>query len=1827
MDGLDIPKFDFTTSVATQPEAPVDSVEMGLKEESIFGAPAGFNPEIPSTTVGGKTISDFINESQQYNMQIEGMLQGVQSQQNYSTKQEAFNPDRAISNLEQSLSRPTPTFERLKQGMNLGSGSDLDRYAQSGNFQAFGYTPFQGAEQEYKYGRAMTWGDTVGRALGGASELAWGTFAEGWKGWGRMTDALFSWDASKLMGSEEDRYDIAKEQEAIFNKYAIFDTEASKDSIWNRQMFGNMLQQAGFAVGAGAQFAMEAYLTAGVGSLITSGVKSIALAKGIKNLASAGELINDVRKVTSTLTRSEKVVSALSSLPKKIIPLYGTVQDLTKLSKAGAGTLQLATAGAGAIKRELSMFNMARSEAIFESASTYANLKDRLIQEHIDSTGYAPDSETLEKISQTAENASYDNFKTNSGVLLLMNRLQFDNMTKSFNGTRKLFNEGVSDLADEAFTVSAKVGDKQVRKAYQKGWFFGELGAVGQISKDFGKKTAAWEATKMLGKGFTKIEGSEGVQELLQTASGEGLEKYYYDLYHGNKGYSGKLDAVMSNFRNPATDMEGAKTFIMGALTGALISPGAKIISRANQKIDEKFKQKGDTEYKSLDDRVEESVKLVNTLYENPAQFKQEWIANIKVQNKLAETMEEAAKNHNKYVYYNAKDSAFSKAIASAIKLDMFESARDTIKELGEDMTNEEFEQAFSMNPNAQNRKDVKDFMGTIATNMEDYYTTYYNLKDKYGDKILPDLYRNNDPKEYKKMILAKKALDEAIEVLTTNVYKAKQTAKRATELQSKMSSKPNLSGSAIELLTKMGSEQALGMNLVSLEKEIQELESRDELGAEEKELLKNKKEELKLSEMWADSYEDIMVNDEEGYSPAAEKRAYESYRDLLNLYNTVNKRNVTVTKEDVDESFIDFIDYIRLNKDSKDYVDAMNVLADPSNLDLFIDATMSAMTSVNQMFKKEHEEEIRRINGTESKEEIPFPEEATEEQPAAEEKVGVPTLNDYLKEKYATLKQNPNFPDITYEKWVSTGAANAYIKEYNKKYAKEETLESLLSVIKKETKTPKAKQLAAETKDTKEPIKVRVNGASGVISNQGVTADNVKFVEYTLDNGEKGIAYVVNGKFRDGVDFNNSEIVNFQVVKKEAPKTVEDLVKEFESGKKMMFDFTEEEQAQINEYLQKAEEASKEVEPVESVDIEAKKADILERKEKDKMPSLPSRENGKTATQYDKELEQWSNRQREYDAELAALEGGKKESAFLDTIDTENQPSVTEELEEVEDYDQSTLRTRRDMEKESIESASEFQVGLRQVNPADSLANTTEIPVLTPGTVKTYTRGPVNENYPFIMATGGFKPGAVVSYKIDTDYSVDIADRIGPSFTKDQVFNADGTVKPDMYDHVRIGVYSIIDGKETLIGHVHTPQWISYMIDGKFPHIVIPDSETGSSNPKTLQEEVAKSKELRKQIIDSFNINPNFVYMGSVTDKSLGVLRTVDEQGLLKDRVNPAIGKGGQNNPHGKFAIVRKGVLESDKGLVVDNHVVTKSFESDSISSLEGVPVLLLPTPIGSFFPTFVSLPKVNDGQIEFIVKAWEAFNNPLNDPLKIIPAVYKALGLEAGDSPDINVLREYITSYITNLNKNPLSPTGTGEGITKSGIARINISEKGSLFIQAKDNSGEYHDVVFNKNKPVTSEAKDLMRYLLTTVRFSGNNTQGINSETPVDFLQVIDGKLVKQTMPYNEHLMNNARTFVDRGIVPTEYDSNIEDWIYFGNPVVKLSITNTSTENKPSVDTVETTTEPVADPAVLDEPRENAAQKLLALKKAKQLSDDQIEERKKECGGGVGRMQDIG
>jgi hypothetical protein len=987
----------------------------------------GLENDYAQSISSGESISDLILDVQ--NIQAKGQAL-LDNDKNYvSSNPGGFNPDAAFQDLSRKINPQTSTLRAAGQPLAIGSVSDFNRYKESENFQTFGYTPQMGSGQEYKYGNAMSWGDTIGNALAGGSHLAYDTFVEGWKGWGRMTEALFTWDSSKLMGSQEERYEIAQRQEELFNKYAIYDTAESKDSLFNRQFFGTMLQQSGFAVGAIAQFALEAWATAGIGTFIKAGAAPLFIARvartaeelaalrlagniapktsiigrtgeGIKNLfrpkliQTTGELINTNRQAANVITKLERVTNAIKNGVKTLTPGYGTIEEMIKLNKAGAGFAQLAYTGLGGIKRGLSEFNMARSESIFEAASTYKQLKDRLTNTFESENGREPTPEELEKINQSAENASHDNFWTNVGVLSVMNRIQFDNMFKQFGKSRTLLGDEMALLRGKAFQVTGKVAGKNESRVYAKG-LLGRLGAVPKIAKTFGKKTAAWEAAKGI-PGLMKFEFSEGMQELIQSASSKGLEDYYTDLYHGKRGYATKLNKIVGSMQNPFTNMEGMKTFLMGALTGRLIAPmtfGFTKISesvkdkRSIQKATVAYKElvetqvkahtekfgeapsaeqfikiqefsKKSTEYKTLKQNVIESVESLNALYKNPTWIKNEAIANIKVNDLAAETMDIAAANHDRYLFNNTKDSALAKAVASAIKLNLYDSLKSMLEEYGAEMSDEEFGQAFGMDPNKENKGNAKKLTNNVVKQIEDYYNTFKNLKDKYGDIIIPELYKNNKPQDYANAQEQKAVLDDVIEMLATNQYKAKQAIVRAVGLQTEMGQNKAIGSSSIEVLTILGSDQGLLDHTKQLTRQLKMMAASPvPLTTEQKEQYKDIEAELNHIMDWDDN-RDELINE------AKVDKSYTAYTALINLFNKRANNRTNVSKEDFEDSFLKFIDYIKLNKDNKQFIDAMNLLSDPKNMKLVAIANRNALYAWVEKAQEEQRREIEKATG-----------------------------------------------------------------------------------------------------------------------------------------------------------------------------------------------------------------------------------------------------------------------------------------------------------------------------------------------------------------------------------------------------------------------------------------------------------------------------------------------------------------------------------------------------------------------------------------------------------------------------------------------------------------------------------------------------------------------------------------------------------------------------------------------------------------------------------------------------------------------------------------------
>jgi hypothetical protein len=203
------PSFGYTPSDTPMPTTDVVQAAAGL-------GPTG--DEYANSISSGESITDLINDVQSLQKTGQDLLNNRSAIPN-SPSPGGFNPDASFQDLIRAINPETPTLKAFAQEREIGSVADYNRYKDSKYFGTFGYNPNLGSQQEYNYGQAQTWGDTIGNALAGGSHLAYDTFVEGWKGWGRMAEALFTWDSSKLMGSEEERYQIAKEQEDLMNKY------------------------------------------------------------------------------------------------------------------------------------------------------------------------------------------------------------------------------------------------------------------------------------------------------------------------------------------------------------------------------------------------------------------------------------------------------------------------------------------------------------------------------------------------------------------------------------------------------------------------------------------------------------------------------------------------------------------------------------------------------------------------------------------------------------------------------------------------------------------------------------------------------------------------------------------------------------------------------------------------------------------------------------------------------------------------------------------------------------------------------------------------------------------------------------------------------------------------------------------------------------------------------------------------------------------------------------------------------------------------------------------------------------------------------------------------------------------------------------------------------------------------------------------------------------------------------------------------------------------------------------------------------------------------
>jgi len=905
-----------------------------------------------------------------YVNRLSNVLDSIKPVQSNAATSRAGAPDfSSVWNIINSGANRKPTMNALTQDKTFDwrkSGADM--YVGSENFNTLGFDPDR--DNESMYGYAMTTGQFLSRAFGGGWQLAKNTFVDTWKDYGNIWNGIMNLpnvhsvkDVVKgFDDSPEEMLEKDKRTKDIMSKYHIFERPEDQNSIVNRAFFGNMVQQSGFALGMMGQIMSEQLLTKAVElglSATVVGLGGAAVVEGVEGAATGlkigriGRIMEELRSYTRNAKTMEKYTEGLHAvgdtlatpkLSSKIwdavkdgvnanIPVWNTVNDISKAKKAGLGTSGMVRAGLGSFKRGLSEFNLAHSEALMEGASTYSDMYNKLVDNYTDKNGYAPSGKDLEDIVNMSGRAARANVASNDIVLLLSNRLVLGSFFKSFKAASAIGRE--LNLAEEMaekglFKVAGKAGDKELEQVYRKG-VLGKLSSFPKIAATFGKNTVLKEAGKSLLQGIGQFEISEGLQELTQNATNKFWSDYYTDAYSLPKMKASVGDALQNRsllkaYDNPY-EKEGAQTFLMGALTGLLFGPFAHIGSHLVNNTN-----KG---YKEHVEKLDKDILAVNDFYKDPSSVLSETVRKFNTLSDFSGHLQEAVKNRDQFEFENIKNDMLVEMVRSAKRTNSSQALVNTLRNWSKQFTKEEFEKAFIGFDYESSKDSVSQFVDKMADTMQDYLDVRERL-----DESVPDISFNGlkeGSSSYDDALFRKKSREDALDMLAGNKIKAQLVLGRLENIYQKVSSNKAMGNALSDAFRVLVDKEATLDEISSLQFEIDALSQADKTDRMPQQLLKHKKAQLDILTKWNTSvfeHEKGVNQDGRSQNWADSKRLFLSYLDSVNEQKNSNPKKIA--QDDLNGFLGNFRDYFNLNQKYKNHIEAVDWLLNDKNRGLF---------------------------------------------------------------------------------------------------------------------------------------------------------------------------------------------------------------------------------------------------------------------------------------------------------------------------------------------------------------------------------------------------------------------------------------------------------------------------------------------------------------------------------------------------------------------------------------------------------------------------------------------------------------------------------------------------------------------------------------------------------------------------------------------------------------------------------------------------------------------------------------------------------------------------
>lgn len=575
------------------------------------------------------------------------------------------------------------------------------------------------------------------------------------------------------------------------------------------------------------------------------------------------------------------------------------------------------------------------AEAKIEALETEKHLRRELEQEYFNKKGYSLTGDDLRNIRIYSEDAARQRYIANMAILTISNQIQFLNLFKDFNFSKRFFNnfdDTILKKSGESIEDLTKLGLSDILEATTR------LGKIANTTKKYG--------SGVLGA-FTV---SEGAEEGLQFAVDKIVSDYATQKMK-DKNSASLLTSTMSGLKELVGTEEGWINIVSGIIGGAVSAGTFKAGDLGYKAIKGKslFNEPND----ELRAQKEKQLDLVNKAFDYKSIFGtfKNKVADANAAVEAEENSQKSLLKNNRFEFEHNKNFALLNYTMTALKNNQYEGALMQVEELGKLKNRIQYDET------GIELKTLDSEINRTKAKMDIIKSIYDDVSTKFSGRKY-----NNQNFEYIK--------DELVYQHFLNLMNIKKADKLNQNISQKFGNqkvlldklmdtypllvKDNLITGYSDLFLRFNSKNSIKL-ISDLEKELEDEKSLLDLGLEYKEQYSKKKAFYK-------SYKDMIENMSKDSKILDWKRVYQSFKELT--------KDEKITDDELQDYFQQLFDARKYVADANRSINKYNALLTEQGQFAYIDNIEALRKKRDEDLINLIKEEVKKQKGDKALEE-----------------------------------------------------------------------------------------------------------------------------------------------------------------------------------------------------------------------------------------------------------------------------------------------------------------------------------------------------------------------------------------------------------------------------------------------------------------------------------------------------------------------------------------------------------------------------------------------------------------------------------------------------------------------------------------------------------------------------------------------------------------------------------------------------------------------------------------------------------------------------------------